>query len=226
MDELDLRLRGRLEALAAAVPMGGTPAPEPRAVPVHRPSPGLREFAALLAILGVISFASLLFTGGSISGVLGPIGGRIEIPEGSIYLALPKDGDIACPGSGDEPCLVSPVPTIDPATAAEGVALRVPSLAVRVDHAGAYSVLVGTAALPNGVLTQADATLLDDVRPELRLRRDLVRLVILGEDGKARGNMWTDGWHPGLEHVEVRLEFQVASLDQPTTLEFTDIVVR
>jgi hypothetical protein len=176
--------------------------------------------------LAAIAVVALLFLGGSISSVHPPIGSDAFGPEGFISLALPLGSDIACPDSGDDPCHPSPVPTINPGVAKRATPLGLPSVDVLVDHAGEYSVLAGTATLPNGVLTQAEAVLADDLRPELRLRQDVVRLVILGEDGEPRGNKWTDGWHPGLEPVEVRLEFEVTSLDGPTTLEFTDIVVR
>lgn len=174
--------------------------------------------------LAVVAVVALLFLGGSISGVLPPIE---EGPEGSIYLALPMDSDVACPEEDPEDCEApTPIPTIDADAAADAQALVIPSISIPIDRVGTYVVPLGTAVLPNGVVTQVDARLASELRPDLETRHHAVALRIIGEDGGYRGNKWSDGWRAGTETVEVRLEFEVLRLDAPTTLLVEDIVVR
>jgi hypothetical protein len=231
MDELDMVLRGRLEALADAVPVRTRSAPvRARMAPVragrrrdharawYRYAP---ELALVALLLLTVSGVGLLFMGGSIEGRLGPVG-----PLPGIRASVPGDGDVPCSEDGEGVHCASPVPTIDPAVAPDGVALSVPSVIVQVDHLGAYSIPLGTAVLPNGVLTEAAMTVVDPDRTDLKLRDGDVRLLVLGEDGRRFGNTYTNGWHPGTEEVTVSLEFTVTKLDGPTTLDLMDIVVR
>jgi hypothetical protein len=186
----------------------------------------IAKVSLVLGALVVAVVVGLLFLGGSITPTFRPVGRDAMGPEGSINLILPMGGDISCPESGDDPCFPSPIPTIDPVAAGAGEVLTVQRTSVKVDHTGAYSIPLGTAVLPNGVLTEASAMLADNVRPDLGLKRDVVYLRVTGEDGSPRGNKWSDGWHPGTETVHVTLEFTVDRLDTPATLELTDIVVR
>ncbi len=180
----------------------------------------------VLAAGAFTAIVALLFFGGRIEAIFPPVGPAID-PPGSIYLALPMDSDIACPEEDPEDCAVpTPIPTIDPASAADAQALIVPAVSIAIDRVGTHVVPLGTAVLANGVLTQADARLASEMRPDLETKHHAVALRIIGEDGGYRGNKWSDGWHPGTETVEVRLEFEVLRLDAPTTLLLEDVVVR
>jgi hypothetical protein len=230
MDEMDLQLQRRLEALSDAVPVPAAHAPGRtadghRSMAGRRWSPGLGWLAAL-GLLLVVGGWGLLALGGEVSGILSTVGGPIGYPDGYI-----GTGD-ADAGYWDTPCgtdglhCPSPVPTIDPAVSAQGRPLEVASASVTVDHAGHYSIPLGTAILPNGVLTDATFTITEPVQPTIELEPSEVYLVVTGDDGNELLSVYEQGWRPGVEQVTASLEFDVASVDAATTLEFTGIVVR
>jgi hypothetical protein len=177
-----------------------------------------------IAVVAVVIVIALLFLGGSIQPILPPVGPGID-PPGSVYLGLPKDGDLACPDSGDDPCHPSPIPTIDPLVALDGRPLVLPVTTVRLDHVGRYTIPLGTAVLPNGVLTRAEGALDSETYPGLTIEDHAIRLRLVGEDGAYRGNTWNDGWHPGTETVHVQLEFTVSALEAPVSIGIEDILV-
>jgi hypothetical protein len=152
----------------------------------------------------------------------------------SMPIPPPPSGLIGTGGDGgywDTPCsdirgCPSPVPAVDPGDAALAVPLRVASLEIPVDHAGHYAIPVGTAMLPNGILTDASMALADNIRMDLHLEPSVLDLVLTGEDGERLTNVYEQGWRPGTEKVDVRIEFDVVSLDAPTSITVTDIVVR
>jgi hypothetical protein len=133
--------------------------------------------------------------------------------------------DISCNGEGGVGTCATPLPTIDPVAAGEAVPLEVASVVVPIDHAGAYVVDVGDAVLPNGILSDATATLANDTRIDV-LIPDGVHLEIVGEDGTQLENAYQQGWRPGTERVHVRFTFTVESFDPGTTLILTQVAVR
>lgn len=148
-----------------------------------------------------------------------------------IRVSSPTNGyhDVPCgPAPGGEPgshC-ATPLPTIAPAAAEKAVPLRVPSVTIAIDHAGTYAIDVGDAVLPNGILSEATATLADDHRTDVLIPNG-IWIEIVGPDGKPLDNAYIHGWHSGTETVHVRLVFSVESFDPPgTTLEITNVVVR
>ncbi|HEX5465807.1 MAG TPA: hypothetical protein VFW92_03935 [Candidatus Limnocylindrales bacterium] len=136
--------------------------------------------------------------------------------------------DVPCgPGPGGEPgsrC-ATPVPTIAPPAAADADPLEVAATTIPIDHVGPYSVDMGDALLPNGILSQTTATLTDDRRSDVLIPQG-IHLEVLGPDGKPLENAYAQGWRPGIERVDVRLDFTVEAFDAGATLEITDIVVR
>jgi hypothetical protein len=230
MDEFERQLQRRLEVLSEAVPLRAARATARpvarRSSPVGRGwSPGLGGLAALGLLLLVGITTGLLFMGGGISGVLQSVGGP---------LATPLPGMIGTGGDGgywDTPCAdiqhcPSPVPTIDPAVAPQAVAVSVPSLEIPIDRMGHYSIPVGTAVLANGILREARMTLEENIRTDIELEPSVLRLVLIGEAGTPLTNAYEQGWRPGTEKVDVRIEFDVVSLDAPTSITVTDILVR
>ncbi len=147
-----------------------------------------------------------------------------------IRVALPMSGyhDVPCgPVPGGEPgshC-ATPLPTIAPSAAEKAVALRLPVIEITIDRAGPYSIDLGDAVLPNGILSEAKATLADDRRSDV-LIPDGVQLEVLGPDGKPLLNAYDQGWRTGIERVHVRLAFTVESFDPGATLFITEVVVR
>ncbi len=229
MDEFDTQLQRRLGALSDAVPVTAAPASgrraDVRSTSGRQGSPGLATYV-LMGLLGLaVSISALLFLGGGISGVLQSVGGP---------LATYPPGMIGTGGDGgywDTPCAdirhcPSPVPTIDPAVAPQAVAVSVPSLEIPIDRMGHYSIAVGTAVLANGILREASMTLEENIRTDSELEPSALRLVLIGEDGTPLTNAYEHGWRPGTEKVDVRIEFDVVSLDAPTSITLTDIVVR
>lgn len=136
--------------------------------------------------------------------------------------------DVPCgPTPGGEPgsACATPLPTIAPAAARKAVPLEVGRIAIPIDHDGAYSIDLGDAVLPNGILTEATATLVDERRSDV-LIPDGIRLKVVGADGKPLENAYTHGWRRGTERVHVRLVFSVESFDPGVVLELVNVVVR
>lgn len=85
-----------------------------------------------------------------------------ESPEVQVAADLIHNGyhDIPCAGEPPAGC-ASPVPTIDPAAAADARPLLVKAMDIPLERVGAYSVDLGNATLANGILTDASFTLAD-----------------------------------------------------------------
>jgi hypothetical protein len=166
-----------------------------------------------LVVCGRGGESSLACTDTPLIRVSTPIAGYHDVPCGAVPAGEP--------GSH----CATPVPTIAPSAADKALALRVPRLAIAIDHIGTYTVDVGDAVLPNGILTQATATLADDQRSDVIVPQG-IQLQVLGPDGKPLENAYAQGWRAGTETVHVRLVFTVASFDPGSTLVLTDIVVR
>ena len=133
--------------------------------------------------------------------------------------------DVPCTGEPPDGC-ATPVPTIDPAVRIDGRELRIASLDVPLDHLGQYTVPLGTAVLPNGVLTETTFSLADDRQRTFLLRDGTVRLVVTGDDNEPIWNVYEQGWRPGTQTVDVRLEFEVEDIEAGAVLQVRDLVVR
>ncbi len=134
--------------------------------------------------------------------------------------------DVPCAGEPPDGC-ATPVPNIDPATAADARPLRIDALDIPIDRLGAYDVPLGTAVLPNGILTDATFSLVDDRPTDLLLATDGINLALRSLDGGGDfWNIYDHGWRPGVERVEARLVFDVAQFDPGATLQVRGISVR
>ena len=132
--------------------------------------------------------------------------------------------DVPCE-TENGPC-ATPLPTIDPAAAAAAVPLEVDALDIVIDHVGAYSIPVGEAVLPNGILSEVQFELADDMPSTVLLNPGFVHLEVTSLDGGPRfDNIYQHGWHEGTERVQVTLTFTVEWLDADTTLQLTNIRV-
>ena len=133
--------------------------------------------------------------------------------------------DVPC-SSENGPC-ASPIPAPDPDALKASSSLQVPSLDIPIDHAGAYSIDLGQAVLPNGLLTEASFQLADDAPTNLLVTPDGMKLAIASLDGGPPfENAYVRGWHEGTERVSVTLTFTVDSFDPGAVLQVLDLVVR
>ena len=161
-------------------------------------------------LCGIGAESSLLCTDAPRIRIVSPMAGYHDTPCG------PEPAPGGC---------ASAVPTMRPAAAKRAVALEIWTVEIPVDHAGDYSIAIGDAVLPNGILTEASATLADDRRTDV-LIPDGVHLEVIGDDGQPLLDAYRQGWRPGTERVHVRIAFTVASFDPGATLYITDVVVR
>lgn len=149
-----------------------------------------------------------------------------EVP--TVRLAAPTlsgYGDIPCAGEPPDGC-ASPVPTIDPATLEDAKPLEIASLDVPLDHVGHYDLPLGSAVLPNGILTDGSFALADDAQTGFLLTDGVVTLVVAGPDGKPIWNVYEQGWRPGTETVDAHLVFDVESYQPGAVLRVRDVAVR
>lgn len=135
--------------------------------------------------------------------------------------------DRPCSGEApDAPC-ASPVPSADPDAAAAAQPLEVALVRIPVDQAGGYSIPLGEAILPNGILTEATFGLRDDSPTDLLVSPDGVTLRLESLDGGPPfENVYEHGWRPGTERVRATLSFMVESFEPGAVLEVTNVLVR
>ena len=135
--------------------------------------------------------------------------------------------DTPCAGEPPDGC-ATPVPTVDPAAAADATELRVERLDIPIDHVGDYAIKLGEARLPNGLLSVADFAFVDDTpRGVLMLSPGaVIRIHSLEPDGLPFANIYEHGWRAGTERVEAVLAFHVDHVEPGASLSIKDVVVR
>ncbi len=134
------------------------------------------------------------------------------------------DHDIPCTGEAPQGC-ATPPPTPRPAVVAAAKPLHVATLDIALDHVGPYEVMVGTAGLPDGVLSHRSATLADS-RPTAFWIRDGIRLEVRTTlPGRPPvGSIYRDPFD-GVEPVTVVLVFDVSQTTPGAVLQVRDIAV-
>lgn len=134
--------------------------------------------------------------------------------------------DVPCSGEAPDGC-ASPVPSAAPTDLAAAQPLQVSALRIPIDHIGAYSIVVGDAVLPNGLLTEATFGLADESPTDTLVTPEGMSLVIRSLDGGAPfESIYEHGWHTGTERVRATLVFEVESFEPGAVLVATDIAVR
>lgn len=128
------------------------------------------------------------------TGVRSPIGGYHDVP---------------CAGPAPENPCATPLPTIEPSAQAAAEPLSIASLEIPIDHAGAYSVVLGQASLPNGILSQATAEVTSSPTDPLVADSGFSLTIESLDGGPPFENYYAHGWRPGVEHVRVTLKFSV-----------------
>jgi hypothetical protein len=135
--------------------------------------------------------------------------------------------DVPCSGEAPENPCATPVPTIEPAAAAAAVPLNVVAIDIPIDHVGLYSIPIGQAVLPNGILSEAQFGLIDDEPSDVLLGPEGMFLGIESLDGgQAFKNIYERGWHPGTERVQATLTFTVEWFEDGAVLQVKDVHVR
>jgi hypothetical protein len=127
----------------------------------------------------------------------------------------------------DHPEGATPLPRLEPEALAAAETLRIAARSIPIARTGVHEVVLGTATLPNGYLTAAEAALADPWPAGVRLTSDGIRLEVRPTD-PARPPLWNQyvhGWWPGLETIEAVLVFDVRRFEPGATLEVRDVVV-
>ena len=134
--------------------------------------------------------------------------------------------DVPCNGEAPDSC-ASPVPRPDAAARVAARPLVVPRLSIPIDHVGDYTVDVGEATLPNGILSNATFGLANASPSDLLITADGVALGVDSlEGGPPFVSIYEHGWHAGTERVRATLTFTVESFQPGAVLEVIDISVR
>lgn len=146
---------------------------------------------------------------------------RVITPTGNGYW------DVPCSGEAPENACATPLPSIDPAAAAEAIPLTISRLVIPIDHVGDYSVDLGEVILPDGILTEAAMTLADDQPTKFLLNPGFLNLVLRSTaTGDVIDNAYTHGWHVGTERVAVTLKFSVEQFEPGAELLIANATVR
>jgi hypothetical protein len=129
-------------------------------------------------------------------------------------------------GYRDTPGDATPLPAIDPAAQAAARPFHLAELVVKLDHVGHYDIPLGTAVLPNGILTEAtieSATVAPDTT---YFGERGVRLDVQPEPGRPPfDNYYARGWHEGTETVAISLQFDLPEVIAGGMLTVKGIVV-
>lgn len=145
-----------------------------------------------------------------------------------IQIGSPMNGytDVPCSGEAPESPCATPLPTIEPAAAAAAVPLNVAAIDIPIDHVGAYSIPVGEAVLPNGILSGVEFRLVDDRPTDVLVAPYGISLTITSLDGGPKfENYYQRGWHPGTERVQATLTFSIEWFEPGAVLRVRDIRV-
>lgn len=149
-----------------------------------------------------------------------------ESPRIAVHTPIGGYTDVPCSGEAPAGC-ATPVPTADPSAATGASPLEVSGLPIPMNDIGPYSVDVGTAVLPNGLLSETALTLADAAPTDFRLSPDGIRLVVESLDGGPPfDNAYDHGWRPGTERVSVRLVFELEWYEPGAELVVASLVVR
>ena len=148
----------------------------------------------------------------------------------TLTIGTPLDAgyhDVPCEGEAPAGC-ATPLPTLQPDAAAAARPLVIDRRAIPVPGPGHHEIVLGQAAIPNGVLTESRATLADPWPEGMSVGREGIRLEVrpLVPGRPEFRNIYEHGWWPGTEEVEVVLVFEARRVDPGATIELLDVVVR
>ena len=149
---------------------------------------------------------------------------RLQYPQ----LDSPISGgyhDTPCSGEGPIGCATA-LPTIEPSALAESMRLAIGSVEIPIDRAGRYSVVLGQASLPSGILSAASANITSSPANPL-VSYDGYQLVVKSLDGGPPfDNYYQHGWRSGTERVQVSLDFTILMFAPGAVVEVSSVDVR
>ncbi len=145
----------------------------------------------------------------------GPAGGYHDVPCGPV------------PGGEPGSACATTLPTIAPHAAAMAVPLEIAARDFPITTTGPMEIDVGSAVLPNGILSDARFSLADPSTRAFTVA-DGVRLEVRSKDPTRPpfDNAYEHGWYPGAEDVKVHLVLNVTSFTPGAQLQVRDLVVR
>jgi|GEM_PF-6592239 hypothetical protein len=143
----------------------------------------------------------------------------------TVPLSFPR-GSEGGGGYTDTPENATPFPSLEPAAVAMARPLKVASLPISITSTGPYSILVGTALLPNGYLAEADFSLADPWPSNVLLRSGVSLEVRPTAGGDPLRNLYEHGWLSDVEEVAATITFDVAWFEPGASLPIVNIVVR
>jgi hypothetical protein len=135
--------------------------------------------------------------------------------------------DVPCSGEAPAGC-ATPLPPPTGAAAAAGRELRIDTLDVPVGPVGHREVDIGTAVLPNGILTEATFRISDESQVGFLIDPGIVRMELRSsEPGRpAFDNIYARGASDGPEEVRIFLVFDVVETGPDATVRIADVIVR
>ncbi len=153
-----------------------------------------------------------------------------EIPVYAPYAPSAGYHDVPCgstPAGEPGSSCATPLPTIRPSAAAKAVPLEIAARDLPITSTGQLEIDVGSAVLPNGVLSDARFSLADPFTRAFAVA-DGIRLEVRSKDPTRPpfDNAYQHGWYPGTEAVEVYLVLDVTSFTPGAQLQIRDLVVR
>jgi hypothetical protein len=104
--------------------------------------------------------------------------------------------------------------------------LGVGALDIEIDHVGDYTIDVGDATLPNGILSTASFELADEAPKDVLMEPHGIQMQITSlEDGRRLESLYDHGWRPGTERVRVTLRFSVESFEPGAAIQVVNLEV-
>ena len=135
--------------------------------------------------------------------------------------------DVPCAGEPPAGC-PTPFPPFEPDVLDSATPLTVAERTIPIEQDGRHEVSLGTASLPNGVLTDASFAFAEGWPDDVALAgaSGTIEVRSLEPDGKPFDNYYLHGWREGIERVEAFLIFEVLWFRPGATLSIRDVVVR
>lgn len=142
-----------------------------------------------------------------------------------IGITIGVDHDVPCTGAAPKGCATLP-PAPRPKSVATATPLWIDVLDIPLERVGHYRIKVGTATLPDGVLSERSARLAD-TQPTAFWLEDRVRLEVQPADPNRPpiGNIYRDPFD-GDEPVDVFLIFDVTETSPGAVLGVRALVIR
>lgn len=183
-----------------------------------------RRLVILAALgLGLVTITVGFVGGGGDAGPrsLGVIG---DIPN-RVISGL--DRDIPCTENADgvQTC-ATPLPNLTTADRASASALKVANATVKLDHLGAYRVLMGQAVLARGVLQTSALELANARSDAYRARSFMLELEDASSHRVLPRNIYDKGVTDGPQRVDVYLVFDLEWFREGAAIEISRVEVR